>query len=101
MDFKQAFDTAYDLEKERAQKEGKGFAVNSSTAKTLAFMWNMIAIAENKLDNLCYIGPNNEICEVPLKEGKGKSSKPVTGKKTADKSIEGQDDSAKTESPED
>lgn len=101
MNFKEAFDAAYDAEAERSKKEGKDFAVNSSTLRILAFMWNMIVIAENKLDNLVNISSNNEIQIVDVE---GKSSKPATGKKgkkTADKPIEGQDDPAKTESPED
>lgn len=102
MNFKEAFDAAYDAEAEKCKKEGKNFAVNSSTLRILAFMWNMIVIAENKLDNLVIIAKDNSIHDIPLTGDKGKTSKPSTGKKTADKKIEGPDDpKAKTEGPKD
>ena len=94
MKFSEAFDKAFELEKERAAKEGRNFAVSPATAKTLAFFWNMMAFAqaEKGLDNFCYIDNNNDIKEIPfdeIKKGKGKKSKSSPDETTADQQVEG------------
>jgi hypothetical protein len=69
MKFSDAFNAAFEKEKERSARQGKSFVVTPATAKTLTFLWNMLALAQNKLDNLAFIDDNNNILEAPLEDG--------------------------------
>lgn len=75
MKFEEAFNAAFDVARREAEKKGQVFAVSPRTAKMLAFMWNMLAVAQNNLDNLCVIADDNSIVDIPLKEEKEKRGK--------------------------
>jgi len=81
MKFEEAFDQAFEKEKQRAALVEEKFIVTQATAKTLAFMWNILAIAQKELDDTVYINKNNEIVSVPLKEKEQKSSPKTAPKK--------------------
>ena len=74
MKFQEAFDKACDVMQEK--QKGKGtFGVTPETAKTLAFLWTMLAISQNVLDDMAYIDNNNAIISVPLKKETGAKNK--------------------------
>lgn len=74
MKFEEAFDKVFEIEKKRAESEGKSFAVTPASAKTMAYFWSMLAVADSKLDDIVYLGKHNEIISNPL-HGKTKSKK--------------------------
>ena len=53
--------------KKRLKEKGVNiFVIQPATAKILAFFWNMLAIAQNKLDDYSFISENNDIGSIPL-----------------------------------
>jgi hypothetical protein len=80
--FQEAFDKVFDKERERFAKSGKGeFVVVPATAKILTFLWNMIAIANNELDDTVYLDAGLNIISQPLKEKKDKKKDTSTSSK--------------------
>jgi hypothetical protein len=63
--FQQAFDKAIEVEE---QKSGQPVRIDKSTAKTLSFFWNMMALSGKSLDDLSFISKSNSIISVPLSE---------------------------------
>ena len=80
MRFSESFDLAFEKEKERSAARGERFAVSPATAKTLAFLWNMIALGDGSFDDIVYLDKNNEIVSIPLEqeetEKQGRKKKP-------------------------
>jgi hypothetical protein len=86
MNFKTAFDKAFEIEEKRCKKLGiANFFINPSTAKILAYFWNMIVISKNKMEDLVHIDGKNNIIIVPLKTEKPVQSKKKTTKKSGQK----------------
>lgn len=89
MDFESAFKIAFTKTKE----VDHNFYVSSQTAKIAAFIWDIIASAENKFDNLVYIDKENNVITIGQKS---KPSKKV--EKTTSLAVEGDGEKeAKTE----
>lgn len=88
MKFKEAMNAAWDEEDKRLAKAGLGqkFALTKETTKILAFLWNMIAIAGNKLDDLAYLDKNLDVQSIPLPDKKKSDAKDKTLKGTANDS---------------
>ena len=92
MKFQEAFDRAFDLfqEQQQLQKGGEGveFRVTRGTSQILAFLWSMLAVAQNVLDDMAYIDDDNTIVSIPLKDSeetegkKEKKTKKQTGQKS-------------------
>lgn len=74
MKFEEAFDKVFEIEKKRAESEGKSFAVTPASAKTMAYFWSMLAVAASELDDIVYLGKHNEIISTPI-PGKTKKKK--------------------------
>jgi hypothetical protein len=75
--FNEAFDKVFDTQNDRLEKAGKKkIIITPASAKLLAFAWNVIAIANNKMDDLAYIDDKNNIISVPLPEKEPKEPKP-------------------------
>jgi hypothetical protein len=66
MHFEKAFDLAFEKESERMAQSGEKFAVSPATAKTLAFLWNMLALSDGTFDDIVYIDSKNNIVSIPL-----------------------------------
>lgn len=107
MKFEEAFDRAFEKQDQREKSKGfGGFKCSSATAKTLAFLWNMLAEAQNVLDDFAFISDDNgefTIVSIPInkepKTPKGKKDKDSKGDKpstVADATLnEGTDDGKK------
>lgn len=85
MKFQDAFNAAFDERAKVDKERGREFVMQASTLKILAFAWNMLAVAQNKLDDTVIIGDNNEIISVPFKNKKEKSENTSSAEKTSDK----------------
>lgn len=94
MKFENAFDIAFEQEKTRLQRQGINFTVQPTTAKTLAFFWNMLKASENVLDDFVFIDNNNRIISISEPE-KQKSSK--TAKIKDNQAVNGEKPEQKTE----
>ena len=97
MTFKEAFDKAHEVQQAR-EKDGVKFAVSPRTARTLAFMWNILASADFVLDDFAFIVENNgvfDIVSVPLKEKGKKKEKGQKPSTVANDPNEGDDGSEK------
>ena len=70
MKFEKAFDLVFEAHEKRELLMNKKFGVSPATAKTLAYLWNMLAVAQNVLDDTVYIDDNNAIVSTPLKTQK-------------------------------
>lgn len=66
MKFEQALEGA--IYKYREQNPDFTF-LETRTAQILAFCWNMMAVAENKLDDFAFVNNDNTIISVPLSSG--------------------------------
>jgi len=115
MKFEEAFNAAYDIENDRSIASGKGkLKISRETAKIVSFLWNMLAVSQNKLDDFVYIDKNNNIISIPaetiqiqtkIKEAAGDNDEPgkpgdKANKKSTDKTADkkksvGKDDSSK------
>jgi len=77
MKFEDAFNKVFDIENEQSKKFGQGdFKVSSNTAKTLAFLWSMIAVAKGKLDDFAHIDKSNKIVSISLSKEKEEEKAP-------------------------
>jgi hypothetical protein len=77
MKFDEAFDKAFEIEQKCCEREGLGhFFIQLSTAKILAFMWNIIVAAEKKED-FAYVDSKKNVVIVPAE--KKKLTKNTTG----------------------
>jgi len=84
MNFKQAFDEEIT---ERTKKD-QSFRIKEESLKIMAFMWNILARAENKLDDIAVIDNNNNIISIPIMkavEKDVKKEKETVKKPTAEK----------------
>jgi len=86
MTFQEAFDKAFEAEKERQEKDNVKFAVTPSTARILAFMWNIFAAAEGQFDDMAAIDKNNNIVSIPLETSEEKTEKRGRKKKDTEPS---------------
>jgi hypothetical protein len=91
MKFEEAFNYAFEKAAKKAVKSEEQFGVTPSTAKILAFIWNMLAKAQGVYDDIVYIDHSNNIISEPIKkaekvddEEKKKSGRP--------KKVEGNDE---------
>jgi|WetSurMetagenome_2_1015567.scaffolds.fasta_scaffold00534_2 hypothetical protein len=102
MKFKEAFDLAFEIQQEKAKEKNEVFQITVGTAKILAFMWSMLAIAQNVLDDSVTIGDNMQINSVSLKdmESKGQKSSTTKTAKKIDKLVENDVSKEKQESTE-
>ena len=100
MKFNEAFDKAFEREKNRLAEQGEKFAIESKTAKILAFFWNIVAIADGEFDDLVHIDKNNNIISRPVpptakepkeKKEKGDKSKPSDNKPIVPEGGDGSD----------
>lgn len=91
MKFKEAFDKVFDDHQKR-QPEGVEFKVSRGTSIILAFLWSMLAVAKNVLDDKAYIDDNNNIVSIPLKESKEKEKTgPVDDEPTGEQKKQNKD----------
>lgn len=66
--------------------------------KILAFLWTMIAVSKNKLDDLAYISENKQIISIPLQKSDTKTAKEKT-KAVKVKKTNGKEKKEKSEEP--
>ena len=66
MKFEEAFNYAFEKAQKQSEKAEEQFGVTPSTAKILAFMWNMLAKAQGVFDDIAHIDRSNNIISVPL-----------------------------------
>lgn len=84
MKFEEAFDKVYEIENERSQNEGRGrLIIQPGTAKSLAFLWSMLAVSQNVLDDIVSIDQNNNIVSFPVPGGEGVKPKGKKGQKSS------------------
>jgi len=93
MKFEDAFNQAIDkmdADIKNKNPDARPTRVKKDTAKILSIMWNILAVAQNKLDDIVYIDDTMNIRSFPLsgdkgkKEPKGKKSSKSSNKKTAE-----------------
>lgn len=79
MKFDDAFAEALKITPEENRPKG-----DPNIPKILAFLWTMVAVAKNKLDDIAYIDNNKQIMSIPLQKSSTKTanekSKPVKEK---------------------
>lgn len=79
MKFQEAFDAVFDVMSAIEKGKGMTFAVQPQTVKILAFLWSMLAVSQNVLDDCARIGNNNEIISFPI-PGEKSTQKTPKGK---------------------
>lgn len=85
MNFENAFNAAFDQEQLKQQPNVK-FAIKKETFKTLAFFWNMVALADGNFDDIVFIDANTNIISEPLKKQKKEKIITTTKKRGRKKS---------------
>ena len=88
--FEESLNEAIKQKQKEFNKSGKDtiFQVSPEIATILAFMWNILAISENRLDDLAYITESKtgsdrfKVLSVPLKKSSKKAAENVKIKTT-------------------
>jgi len=88
MKFQEAFDKAFEIHEKENKKKNNVFAITPGTAKILAFLWTMLAVAEKRLDDFCFVDDNNTIISIPIKGQTSSSTNKTADKKAVEEDVE-------------
>jgi len=81
--FEECFDKVFEKNRLKDLEKGLAFKVSPETAKILMFMWNMIAEAKGKCDDIVSLNEYLDIVSFPVNKIEKKANKSA-GKKTAE-----------------
>lgn len=93
------FDDAFEKVLKKMPKEQMPSG-DDNIAKTLAFLWSLVAIAKNKLDDIAYIDKNNNIISIPLQKSSSANTTAKTGKNKSVGDVVKVDNGKEKEKPE-